>query len=54
LPKRNATSGTAQGIAEQRVQALEDRVQRLQETTDVLIASIDNFRDRVAYAFHAP
>jgi hypothetical protein len=45
MAKRTATPAPREGITDDRVQELKERMQRLQETMDVLIGSIDEFRD---------
>jgi len=49
MAKRNATTGPCEGITDERVRELEDRMQRLQETMDTLIGAIDEFRDDLVH-----
>jgi hypothetical protein len=45
MAKRTSAPAPREGITDDRIQELEERMQRLQETMDVLIGSIDEFRE---------
>ena len=49
MAKRTATTGSCEGITDDRVRELEERMQRLQDTMDTLIGAIDEFRDDVVH-----
>lgn len=49
MSKRTATTAPAEGLSEDRVRELEERMRLLQETMDTLIGAIDEFRDDVVH-----
>ena len=49
MSKRTATTAPAEGLSEDRVRELEERMRVLQETMDTLIGAIDEFRDDVVH-----
>lgn len=49
MAKRTAAPVPREGITDERIQDLEERMQRLQETMDVLIGSIDEFREDLVH-----
>jgi len=49
MAKRTAAPAPRESITDDRIQDLEERMQRLQETMEVLIGSIDEFRDDLVH-----
>jgi hypothetical protein len=49
MAKRTAAPAPREGITDDRIQDMEERMQRLQETMEVLIGSIDEFRDDLVH-----
>ena len=49
MAKRTAAPAPREGITDDRIQNMEERMQRLQETMDVLIGSIDEFREDLVH-----
>jgi len=49
VAKRTAAPAPREGITDDRIQELQERMQRLQETMDVLIGSIDEFREDLVH-----
>lgn len=51
MAKRTTEAKTHEPITDERIQDLEYRMQRLQETMEVLIGSIDEFREDLVHTF---